>query len=71
MNAENKAGIQIMKKIVDNIPVNSRLYEKKEEFFKLYSANIRDSFNSLASELNIPRDANGNILLKQMELLKV
>lgn len=64
MNAENKAGIQIMKKIVDNIPVNSHLYEKKEEFFKLYSANIRDSFNSLASELNIPRDANGNILFE-------
>lgn len=64
MNAENKAGIQIMKKIVDNIPVNSRLYEKKEEFFKLYSANIRDSFNSLVSELNIPRDANGNILFE-------
>lgn len=64
MNAENKAGIQIMKKIVDNIPVNSRLYEKKEEFFKLYSANIRDSFNSLASELNIPRDSNGNILFE-------
>lgn len=64
MNAENKAGIQIMKKIVDNIPVNSPLYEKKEEFFKLYSANIRDSFNSLANELNIPRDANGNILFE-------
>lgn len=64
MNAENKAGIQIMKKIVDNIPVNSRLYEKKEEFFKLYSANIRDSFNKLADELNIPRDANGNILFE-------
>lgn len=64
MNAENKAGIQIMKKIVDNIPVNNPLYEKKEEFFKLYSANIRDSFNSLASELSIPRDANGNILFE-------
>lgn len=64
MNAENKAGIQIMKKIVDNIPVNSRLYEKKEEFFKLYSANIRDSFNKLADELNIPRDDNGNILFE-------
>lgn len=64
MNAENKAGIQIMKKIVDNIPVNSRLYKKKEEFFKLYSANIRDSFNSLANELNIPRDVNGNILFE-------
>lgn len=64
MNAENKAGIQIMKKIVDNIPVNSPLYKKKEEFFKLYSANIRDSFNTLANELNIPRDANGNILFE-------
>lgn len=64
MNAENKAGIQIMKKIVDNIPVNNPLYEKKEEFFKLYSANIRDSFNSLASELSIPRDTNGNILFE-------
>lgn len=64
MNAENKAGIQIMKKIVDNIPVNSHLYKKKEEFFKLYSANIRDSFNNLANELNIPRDANGNILFE-------
>lgn len=64
MNAENKAGIQIMKKIVDNIPVNSPLYKKKEEFFKLYSANIRDSFNKLADELNIPRDANGNILFE-------
>ena len=64
MNAENKAGIQIMKKIVDNIPVNSPLYKKKEEFFRLYSANIRDSFNSLANELNIPRDVNGNILFE-------
>ena len=64
MNAENKAGIQIMKKIVDNIPVNSPLYKKKEEFFKLYSANIRDSFNNLANELSIPRDANGNILFE-------
>lgn len=64
MNAENKAGIQIMKKIVDNIPVNNPLHDKKEEFFKLYSANIRNSFNNLANELNIPRDANGNILFE-------
>lgn len=70
MNAENKAGIQIMKKIVDNIPVNSRLYEKKEEFFKLYSANIRDSFNNLANELNIPKDANGNILFESDGTIK-
>lgn len=61
MNAENKAGIQIMKKIIDNIPVNSPLYSKKQEFFRLYSANIKDSFNTLADEINIPRDKNGNI----------
>lgn len=61
MDAENKAGIQIMKKIVDNIPVNSPLYSKKQEFFRLYSANIKDSFNTLADEINIPRDENGNI----------
>ena len=61
MDAENKAGIQIMKKIIDNIPVDSPLYKKKQEFFKLYSANIKDSFNTLAYEINIPRDENGNI----------
>lgn len=61
MNAKNKAGIQIMKKIIDNIPVNSALYNKKQEFFRLYSANIKDSFNTLADEINIPRDENGNI----------
>lgn len=61
MDAENKAGIQIMKKIIDNIPVNSSLYDKKKEFFRLYSANIKDSFNTLADEINIPRDENGNI----------
>lgn len=61
MDAENKAGIQIMKKIIDNIPVDSPLYSKKQEFFRLYSANIKDSFNTLADEINIPRDKNGNI----------
>ena len=61
MDAENKAGIQIMKKIIDNIPVASSLYAKKQEFFRLYSANIKDSFNTLADEINIPRDDNGNI----------
>lgn len=61
MDAENKAGIQIMKKIIDNIPVDSPLYKKKQEFFRLYSANIKDSFNTLADEINIPRDKNGNI----------
>ena len=61
MNAKNKAGIQIMKKILDNIDSNSPLYNYKEDFFNMYVANIKDSFNKLVDELKIPLDKNGNI----------
>ena len=61
MNAKNKAGIQIMKKILDNIDRNSPLYAYKEDFFNMYVANIKDSFNSLVDELKIPLDKDGNI----------
>ena len=61
MNAKNKAGIQIMKKILDNIDKNSELYSYKEDFFNMYVANIKDSFNSLVDELKIPLDKDGNI----------
>lgn len=61
MNAKNKAGIQIMKKILDNIDRNSPLYDYKEDFFNMYVANIKDSFNSLVDELKIPLDKDGNI----------
>lgn len=63
MNAENKAAIQIMKKIVDNIPDTGTIGEVKKEFFKLYVANIKDSFNSLVKELNIPTNEDGSIKL--------
>lgn len=61
MNAKNKAGIQIMKKILDNIDSKSPLYKYKEDFFNMYVANIKDSFNSLVDELKIPLDKDGNI----------
>ena len=61
MNAKNKAGIQIMKKILDNIDRNSPLYKYKEDFFDMYVANIKDSFNKLVDELKIPLDKDGNI----------
>ena len=61
MNAKNKAGIQIMKKILDNIDRNSPLYKYKEDFFDMYVANIKDSFNNLVDELKIPLDKDGNI----------
>lgn len=61
MNAKNKAGIQIMKKILDNIDSNSPLHDYKEDFFNMYVANIKDSFNKLVDELKIPLDEDGNI----------
>ena len=61
MNAKNKAGIQIMKKILDNIDNKSPLYNYKEDFFNMYVANIKDSFNQLINELKIPLDKDGNI----------
>lgn len=60
--AENKAGIQIMKKIIDNIDSNNKkLYDLKLNFFKLYSQNIVDSYENLIKELHIKRDENGEI----------
>ena len=61
MNAKNKAGIQIMKKILDNINSKSPLHKYKEDFFNMYVANIKDSFNQLVKELKIPLDKDGNI----------
>ena len=65
INSENKAGIQIMKKIIDNIDDNSpkELKDAKEAFFNLYVANIRDSFNHFMDRFNVPLDDNGNIKL--------
>lgn len=63
--AQNKAGIQIMKKIMDNIDSNSPLYPLKEKFFSLYSANIKDSFADLVDELGLKTDENGNLLLDE------
>lgn len=67
INAENKAGIQIMKKIVDNITENSKLYPLKEKFFKLYSTKIKNSFDSLMKEFNLELDENGELKLEKDE----
>lgn len=61
INSKNKAGIQIMKKILDNIDSKSPLYKYKEDFFNMYVSNIKDSFNQLVNELKIPLDKDGNI----------
>lgn len=62
MNDENKAGVQIVKKIIDNIievDVNDETIDKnlrelcnlKHKFLDLFSENIKDSFNNLMTDL--------------------
>ena len=70
VNAKNKAGIQIMKKIVDNIPVGHKLYSVKERFMNLYSANIQSAFNDMMNELNVETDENGYPILDDNEQIK-
>lgn len=62
MDAENKAGIQIVKKMVDNLHSKEGL-TLKTRFFNLYTANIRNSFKDLARELNLTVDENDNVVL--------
>ena len=64
IEAKNKAGIQIMKKITDNIDENSpqELRDAKEEFFKLYSTNIKSSYETLMNRLKVAME-DGKIKL--------
>ena len=55
----NKAGIQIMKKILDNC--DNSLKQHKDNFIAAYVANIKESFQSLWDEFNITFDENFNI----------
>ena len=63
--AENKAGIQIMKKILDNIDDNSseKLKVLKRNFTTAFCQNIQDSYEQLCAEIGIELDENGNIQL--------
>ena len=61
MNSTNKAGIQIVKKIIDNIDEKSPLYARKHEYMQLFVQNIRDSYDSLINELEIEFDEDNNI----------
>lgn len=71
MNAENKAGIQIMKKLIDNLPDDdSDLGKLKKEYFKLFTRNIEESFTDLLDNFEIPYDENGNIELDDLNHIK-
>ena len=64
-DAENKAGIQVMKKIIDNLSNNSDVQSYKKAIFDNYVANIKAAFDGVCKELGIPQDINGNIELNE------
>lgn len=59
LDAENKAGVQIMKKLVDNATPATMSYVTK--FFEYYTANIRNSYRDLLYELGWTVDEQGVI----------
>lgn len=61
LDAENKAGIQIMKKIIDNInKEDGDIYNYKKKFIECYTTNIKESAQNLFKELGLNLDENGN-----------
>lgn len=65
VNAENKAAIQIMKKIVDNIDKDSPLYAYKETFMDCHAANVYDDFVQLMQDCGLELDESGNLKLDE------
>lgn len=63
MNSENKAGVQIVKKILDNIEPGSKLYPLANRFFSLFTTNIEESYKDLLNRFEIPTDKNGDLIL--------
>lgn len=63
VNAENKAGIQVMKKILDNIQPGSTLWNNKQTFINMYGEKVFRSFNKLMDDCGVQRDENNNIIV--------
>ena len=64
MNAFNKAGSQIIKKIIDNIAESTNdpiVVKAKNDFENLMYDNIYDSYEQIVDELELKYDENGDI----------
>lgn len=62
MDGENKAGLQIVKKIIDNIGNTPEGQSLIKDFFDNFTANIQDSFKDAASRIGVEIDAKGNVV---------
>lgn len=65
MDAENKAGLQIVKKLIDNIGNTPEGQSLIKDFFDNFTANIQDSFKDAASRIGVEIDARGNIVYEE------
>lgn len=62
MDGENKAGLQIVKKLIDNIGNTPEGQSLIKDFFDNFTANIQDSFKDAASRIGVEIDAEGNVV---------
>lgn len=71
VNKENKAALQVVKKILDNINEDSpkKVIEAKEHFLKAFSQNIYDDFENLMIDLGVDFDENGNLKIGDNEVI--
>lgn len=62
MDGENKAGLQIVKKLMDNIGNTPEGLALINQFFDNFTANIQDSFNEAAERIGVQIDNKGNVV---------
>lgn len=62
MDGKNKAGLQIVKKLIDNIGNTPEGQSLIKDFFDNFTANIQDSFKDAASRIGVEIDAKGNVV---------
>lgn len=62
MDGENKVGLQIVKKLIDNIGNTPEGQSLIKDFFDNFTANIQDSFKDAASRIGVEIDAKGNVV---------
>lgn len=65
MDDVNKAGVQIVKKMLDNLKGEKGNY-LRNKFFDLFTTNIEESYEDLTTELGVSKDKNGNIIFDDL-----
>lgn len=61
IDGENKAGLQIVKKLIDNISNTPEGQSLIKDFFDCFTANIQESFNDAASRIGVEINNKGEI----------